>query len=72
MLFVMGVAAIISPLPSGSQVIADVAVMIFATVLLLVFAQKGKLTRAHGITLVSLYGVYLIYLVLRTVLGWTF
>ena len=72
MLFVMGVAATVNPLTTGSQVIVDALVMIAVTALLLVFAQKGKLTRAHGITFVALYGVYLLYLVLRTVLGWTF
>ncbi len=72
MLFVMGIASIVAPLTIGSQVIVDVAVMLVSTTLLLVFAQKGKLTRAHGIVFVCLYGVYLTYLVLRTVLGWTF
>lgn len=72
MLLVMGIAAIVSPLTIGSQVIVDVLVMIVATALLLIFAQKGKLTRAHGIVLLSMYVLYLVYLVLRTVLGWTF
>lgn len=72
MLFVMGVAATVNPLTTGSQVIVDALVMVAVTALLLVFAQKGKLTRAHGITFVCLYGLYLVYLVLRTVLGWTF
>lgn len=72
MLFVMGIAATVNPLTTGSQVIVDALVMVAVTALLLVFAQKGKLTRAHGISFVCLYGVYLVYLVLRTVLGWTF
>lgn len=72
MLFVMGIAATISPLTSGSQVLVDVAVMLAATALLLVFAQKGKLTRAHGVTFLTVYVLYMVYLVLRTVLGWTF
>lgn len=72
MLFVMGIASTISPLASGSQIIVDVAVMIVSTVLLLVFSQKGRLTRAHGIAFLSMYGAYMVYLILRTVLGWTF
>ena len=72
MLFVMGIAAVVAPLTIGSQIIVDVLVMIAATALLFIFAQKGKLTRAHGITFISLYALYLIYLVLRTVLGWSF
>lgn len=72
MLLVMGVAATVAPLTIGSQIIVDALVMIGATALLLVFSQKGKLTRAHGITFLSMYGVYLVYLVLRTVFGWAF
>lgn len=72
MLFVMGIAATVNPLTTGSQVIVDALVMVAVTALLLVFAQKGKLTRAHGVSFVCLYGVYLVYLVLRTVFGWTF
>lgn len=72
MLFVMGIAATVNPLTTGSQVIVDALVMVAVTALLLIFAQKGKLTRSHGIAFVCLYGLYLVYLVLRTVLGWTF
>ena len=72
MLFVMGIAATVNPLTTGSQVIVDAIIMLVVTALLLVFAQKSKLTRAHGIVFVCLYGLYLVYLVLRTVLGWTF
>lgn len=72
MLFVMGISATVNPLTTGSQVLVDCLVMLAVTVLLLVFAQKGKLTKTHGITLLSIYGVYLVYLILRTVLGWTF
>lgn len=72
MLFVMGIAATVNPLTTGSQVIVDALFMVVVTALLLIFAQKGKLTRTHGIVFVCLYGLYLVYLVLRTVLGWTF
>lgn len=72
MLFVMGIAALVNPLTTGSQILVDAFVMLAVTALLFVFALKGKLKRAHGISLLCLYGVYLVYLVLRTVLGWTF
>jgi len=72
MLFVMGLSATVNPLTTGSQIIIDAAVMLVVTALLFILAQKGKLTRTHGIIMISLYGVYLIYLVLRTVFGWTF
>lgn len=69
-LFVLGLSAVVNPLRSDSQVIIDAFVMLAVTALLFVFCLKGKLTRAHGAVLLSCYGVYLIYLILRTVLGW--
>lgn len=70
MLFVMGISATVNPLTTGSQVIIDAIVMFAATALLLIFVQKGKLKRAHGIVMLALYVAYLAYLVLRTVFGW--
>ncbi len=72
MLFVMGIAATVNPLTTGSQVLIDALVMLAATALLFVFALKGKLKRAHGISLLCIYVVYLTYLILRTVFGWSF
>ncbi len=72
MLFVMGIAATVNPLTTGSQVLIDALFMLAITALLFVFGLKGKLKRAHGITLLCIYFVYLTYLILRTVLGWNF
>lgn len=71
LLFVLGIAATVNPLTTGSQVLVDAFIMLAVTVLLFVFAMSGKLNRAHGIVLLSCYGVYLVYLILRTVLGWS-
>lgn len=71
-LFVLGISATVNPLTTGSQVLVDVFVMLAVTVLLFAFSLRGKLGRTHGIVLLSLYALYLIYLVLRTVLGWSF
>lgn len=71
-LFVLGISAVVNPLTTGTQVLVDAFVMLAITVLLMVFAMRGKLTRTHGAIFLSCYGVYLIYLILRTVLGWTF
>lgn len=71
MLFVMGIAATVNPLTTGSQVLVDAFVMLAATALLFIFGLKGKLGRAHGITLLCIYVLYLAYLILRTVFGWS-
>ena len=68
-LFVLGISSVINPLTTGNQIIVDVVVMLVATVLTFVFALSGKLNRKHGVVLLSCYGAYLLYLVLRTVLG---
>lgn len=68
-LFVLGIAGTINPLTSGSQVLVDVAIMMAMTVLVFVLALKGKLKRWHGIVLLCCYVGYLVYLILRTVLG---
>ena len=72
MLFVMGISATVNPLTTGSQVLVDVFVMMGVTVLLFVFSLSGKLKRAHGFVLLGCYVLYLVYLILRTVLKWTF
>jgi len=71
-LFVLGIAGVINPLTSGSQVLIDVIVMLSVTVLVFAFALTGKISRKHGIVLLSVYVLYLTYLILRTIFGWTF
>lgn len=70
-LFVLGISATVNPLTTGSQVLVDVFVMIAITVMLFVFSLSGKLKKSHGFVLLGCYVVYLVYLVLRTVLGWS-
>ena len=73
-LFVLGIASTVCPLKAGNQVYADVVFMMVITLLTFVFALRGKLKRGHGITLLSIYGVYLAYLIMRTLkpewFGW--
>lgn len=71
-LFVLGISATVNPLTTGSQVLVDVFVMLGITVLLFVFSLSGKLRKAHGWVLLGCYLLYLVYLVLRTILGWSF
>ena len=72
MLFVLGISATVNPLTTGSQVLVDVFFMLAVTVLLFVFCLRGKLRRPHGIVMLALYVLYLVYLVLRTLFGWSF
>lgn len=70
-LFVLGLSATVNPLLSNTQVLVDAFVMLAVTALLFVFCLGGQLRRYHGVVLLGCYGVYLVYLVLRTVLGWS-
>ena len=72
LLFVLGISSTVNPLTTGSQVIVDAFVMLAVTALLFVFCLRGKLRKAHGFVLLGLYVVYLAYLILRTIFGWSF
>lgn len=72
LLFVLGISATVNPLTTGKQVLVDALVMMAVTVLLFVFCLSGKLRKWHGFVLLGCYALYLIYLILRTVLGWNF
>lgn len=71
-LFVLGISATVNPLSTGSQVIVDTLFMLVITAAVFALSLKGTLNRKHGIAFVAVYGVYLTYLVLRTVFSWTF
>lgn len=68
-LFILGIAGTVNPLTTGNQFIVDVLVMLGITVLLFVLSLGGKLGRKQGIVLVSCYGMYLAYLITRTVIS---
>ena len=74
MLFVLGISSTVNPLTTGTgnQILVDVFVMLGITVMLFVFSLSGKLRKAHGFVLLGCYLVYLVYIVLRTILGWSF
>lgn len=66
-LFVMGITPLIAPIPVPS-VALDLALLIFATMLLFAFLFIGKkhyIDRWQGVVLVSLYVIYLVFLVIR-------
>lgn len=66
--WILGLSSAISPLPFSSLLAIDVAVAIFATVLLFAVMFIGKrhiLERWQGVCFVILYIIYTIYLILR-------
>ena len=67
-IFVLGISGVITPLTMTSYAIIDLLVMLFATLLVFVFVLKGKLSKRHSIILLSIYFLYLLYLILRTIL----
>lgn len=67
-LFVLGIAGTVNPLTTGSQVIIDAVVMMVATIVVFIFALTGKIKRSGGIALLCMYGAYLTYLIVRTIM----
>lgn len=67
-LFVLGIAGTVNPLTTGSQVIIDAVVMMVATIVVFIFALPGKIKRSGGIALLCMYGAYLAYLIVRTIM----
>ncbi len=66
-ILVLGISGTISPLTANSTLLVDVLVMMGVTVLVYVFALiKGKITKWMGISLLTLYACYLVYMILRT------
>lgn len=67
-LFVLGISGVISPLTVGVQIVIDLIMMMIATILVFVFALKGKLGKKEGFVLLAFYFAYLVYLILRTLI----
>jgi len=65
-LFVLGITAVITPLSVNSVLLVDVGLMLFLTVLLLIFSRTSyKIGRTEGIIFVAFYVVYMIYIIMR-------
>lgn len=64
--FVLGLSSVISPLSVGGSLFTDVWVLIFISIILMVFAiWKGRLSRTSGGILVLLYVLYFVYIIIR-------
>ena len=68
-IFVLGISATIAPFTISSYMIVDLIVLLVSTVLVFAFVLKGKLTKKHSICLIMLYVTYVVYLVIRTLIG---
>ncbi len=64
--FVLGIAAVISPMGFTNENCIDTAVLIAFSLLVMVFClSKKQLARLHGIAMVMLYAGYTVYLFVR-------
>lgn len=65
-LFVLGSASLVRPIPVDSAAFVDVIISIAATVVVFAFALRGrKLSRFNGIIMLILYAVFMAYLFMR-------
>lgn len=66
--WILGISAIVKPLPFNSKIFTDVIVTVIATILLFAFMFIGKkhvLERWQGAAFVLLYIIYVAYLIIR-------
>ena len=65
-LFVLGIAATISPITFIMENVIDIVILVAMSVLVWAFAwTKKKLDRFEGIVMLALYVVYLVYICMR-------
>ncbi|MFE7061584.1 calcium/sodium antiporter [Sutcliffiella sp. NPDC057660] len=65
-LFVLGASSVIAPLPVNSKIFMDVFIMLFLTVVLLVFSRtRYRIGKIEGSILAIAYVIYLIFIILR-------
>ena len=65
-LFVLGLAGVISPMPFLMENIIDIMILIVLSLLIWGFAwTKEKISRKEGIVMLVLYVVYVIYICMR-------
>jgi cation:H+ antiporter len=65
-LFVLGVASIISPLPVNDKMFFDVIVLLVLTIFLFIFSRtQYKVAKYEGLILTAFYIAYLVYIIIR-------
>nr|WP_106783076.1 calcium/sodium antiporter [Lysinibacillus timonensis] len=65
-LFVVGVSAVIYPLPVDADIFIDLFILIAVTVALFIFSRSNyRISKVEGVILVTVYIVYLVYIIMR-------
>ena len=68
LLWVLGISSVIRPIPFDTLLNTDILVLFFITILLMLLIFIGKkniLSKVEGIVLLSIYAVYMVFLVIR-------
>lgn len=66
-ILVLGVSGLISPFTIDNYMVVNVLIMLFITLMIWMIIRKGKLTRKHSYLLLSMYIIYIIHLIIRTI-----
>lgn len=65
-LFILGMASTLTPINAVPELIIDTVILIFVTILILIFAKSGKKTnRTEGLICVIFYIIYTVYIIMR-------
>ncbi|MGD6834144.1 calcium/sodium antiporter [Sutcliffiella halmapala] len=65
-LFVLGASSVIAPLPVNDKIFADIFILLFLTVVLLIFSRtRYRIGKIEGSILAIAYVIYLIFIILR-------
>ena len=64
--FILGASAVVSPMTVDMLAIYDTLVLLFISVLTLIFAKTNKrFSRAEGAVMLAIYAIYFVYVLLR-------
>lgn len=65
-LFILGITGVIKPIAVESELIADAALLVIATLVVYLFAAKGRrIGRIEGAICVALYAIYTAFIIMR-------
>ena len=65
-LFILGIASTIAPMTADYEIIADVCILIFVSIVTYIFARsKERVSRLEGLLCVLIYSTYSAYIIMR-------
>ena len=65
-LFILGITGAVKPIAVESELIADAALLVIATLVVYLFAAKGRrIGRIEGAICVALYAIYTAFIIMR-------